>query len=110
MQLASKNNALPNGVITAALTPMDHSLNADYTQLVNHIQWLMSRGNDGIALLGTTGEAASFSVDERKGIVEAVIEGGIVADKLIVGTGCCAITDTVDLTRHAYAQGVRSIL
>lgn len=76
----------------------------------NHIKWLLKRGNNGICLLGTTGEANSFGVDERLRILEAVLNGGIPADKLIVGTGCCAITDTVTLTRHAHSHGVAGIL
>ena len=106
----SNKAKLPAGVFTAALTPMDSNLNADYKRLVNHIKWLLSRGNDGIGLLGSTGEANSFSVDERMHILEAVIGGGIPADKLVVGTGCCSITDTVTLTRHAHSKGVGGIL
>jgi len=101
---------LPNGVFTATLTPMDNNLNADYPRLVNHLKWLLSGGNDGIGLLGSTGEANSFSVEERMHILDAVIGGGIPADKLIVGTGCCSITDTVTLTRHAHSKGVGGIL
>src|SRR5687768_12155206 len=104
------NNKLPDGVLTAALTPLDHQLNPDQAHLVKHITWLLNRGNDGIALLGTTGEANSFSVEERLGILDAVIDGGISPHKLIVGTGCCSIPDTVTLTRHAHAKRVGGIL
>ena len=108
-QMVTGNN-LPNGVITAVLTPLDNHLNADYAHLIKHIKWLLNRGNDGIGLLGTTGEANSFSVDERLRILEKVLAAGIAPGKLIVGTGCCAITDTVTLTRHAYSHGVGGIL
>ena len=108
-QMLNKNK-LPGGVLTAVLTPLDSQLNADYGHLVDHIQWLLKRGNDGIGLLGTTGEANSFSVGEREQILEAVLGGGIPADKLIVGTGCCALPDTVALTRHAQAHSVAGIL
>src|SRR5687767_6395574 len=92
---------LPEGVLTAALTPLDRELKPDYKLLVAHLKWLLKRGNNGICLLGTTGEANSFSVDERLHILEEVLEGGIEPGKLLVGTGCCAITDSVKLTRHA---------
>lgn len=104
------DNKLPDGVLSAVLTPLDNNLNADYAHLINHIKWLLERGNNGICLLGTTGEANSFSVDERLQILEAVLDGGIPAGKLIVGTGCCAIPDTVKLTRHAHLHGVAGIL
>jgi 4-hydroxy-tetrahydrodipicolinate synthase len=101
---------LPGGVLSAVLTPLDGNLNADYDRLIDHINWLLQRGNNAIGLLGTTGEANSFSVDERKQILEAVLDGGIAKDKLLVGTGCCSIPDTVSLTRHACSHGVTAIL
>ena len=103
-------NKLPNGVITAVLTPLDRDLNVGNAALTRHIQWLLQRGNDGIALLGTTGEANSFSVDERLRILEVVLDDGIPPGKLIVGTGCCSIPDTVTLTRHAHIHGAGGIL
>jgi 4-hydroxy-tetrahydrodipicolinate synthase len=104
------DHKLPNGVLTAALTPLNADLDPDYPSIVNHIQWLLERGNNGIALLGTTGEANSFSVDERMQILEAVLAAGIPAYKLLVGTGCCSMTDTIALTRHAQSHSVGGIL
>ncbi|HLF62882.1 MAG TPA: dihydrodipicolinate synthase family protein [Saprospiraceae bacterium] len=100
----------PTGVITASLTPMDRYLNADFALLVNHCQSLLRLGSDGIVLLGSTGEANSFSIDERKAILEATLHGGIAAEALMVGTGCCAITDTIELTTHAVKLGVHNVL
>ncbi|MDP3244973.1 MAG: dihydrodipicolinate synthase family protein, partial [bacterium] len=79
------------GILSAVLTPLNKKLNADNAELINHINWLLKRGNDGIGLLGSTGEANSFSINERLQILEAVIDGGIPSNKLLVGTGCCAI-------------------
>jgi 4-hydroxy-tetrahydrodipicolinate synthase len=110
MKRNSLDRKLPGGVLTAALTPLDKDLNCHYAQLVIHLQWLLKRGNDGITLLGTTGEANSFSVDERKRILDAVIGAGIPPDKLLVGTGCCSVTDTAMLTRHAWSHNVGGIL
>lgn len=101
---------LPSGVFTAALTPLDRDLNPDHAHLIAHLKWLLSRGNDGIALLGTTGEANSFSVDERIRIIDAVADAGIPTNKLMIGTGCCSLTDTAILTRHAHACRAGGIL
>lgn len=106
----SIESKLPAGVVTAAMTPLDKNLNPDYPMLIKHLKWLFAQGNDGIALLGTTGEANSFSADERIRILDKVIEGGIPAGKLLVGTGCTSITDTVTLTRHAVKNNVGGIL
>ena len=49
-------------------------------------------------------------MSERKALVERVVEGGIAPERLMVGTGCCALTDSVDLTRHALDAGCRRVL
>ena len=56
-------------------------------------------------MLGTTGEATSFSVDERKGVMDAYKANGLPMHRLMVGTGAAAVTDAVALTRHAAELG-----
>ena len=97
-------------VLTASLTPLDQDLSIDCSHLARHVQWLLRRGASGVVLMGTTGEANSFSTSERMMALEAVLSSDIDPGKLIVGTGCCALTDTIDLTRHALRAGVRRIL
>jgi 4-hydroxy-tetrahydrodipicolinate synthase len=101
---------LPDGVFAAALTPLHADLSADHDALARHCRWLLQTGADGIALLGTTGEANSFSVHERMKMIEAVLEAGIPGERLMVGTGCCALPDTVALTRLALEHGAGGIL
>ncbi len=61
-------------------------------------------------MLGTTGEANSFSGDERKALLEAAIAGGVAPDKLLPGTGVAALPETVALTKHALACGVTTVV
>src|SRR5690606_39837202 len=53
----------------------------------------------------TTSEANSLGVDERMDLLDALIDAGLDAARLMPGTGTCAITDTVRLTAHAVARG-----
>ena len=108
--MANRKSGLPNGVYTATLTPLYKDDNINYQLLISHCQSLLKHGSTGIALLGTTGEANSFSITERKRILNRVINGGIPADKLMIGTGCCALPDTVKLTKHALKNGVQNVL
>lgn len=101
---------LPDGVITASVTPLTSQYQIDHNALAAHCRWLLANGNNGICLMGTTGEANSFSVDERIEALESVVKAGIPCEKLIVGTGCCALTDTIRLTRHATSLGVGGVL
>lgn len=108
--ISSVAAAGPAGVFAAVLTPMKDDLSADHALLAHHCQWLLDCGCDGLSILGTTGEANSFSVAERIEILDRLIAAGIPAARLLPGTGCCAIPDTVALCRHASAHGVAGAL
>ena len=101
--------ARPRGVFAAALTPLNDDLTADHDAVAGHYRWLLSQGCDGIVCLGTTGEANSFSVEERLGLLDALAETDL-PDKLIVGTGCCAVPDTVRLSQKALEIGAAGVL
>ena len=101
---------LQPGVYVANLTPLTPDLLPDIPLLISHLKHLLNKGAQGIALLGTTGEANSFSLQERMDLISAVVDAGIPPDRLMVGTGCCAWTDTVTLTSHAVDSGISSIL
>jgi 4-hydroxy-tetrahydrodipicolinate synthase len=100
----------PKGVFCAALTPLQADLSPDHTVFVQHCRYLLSEGCDGIALLGTTGEANSFSGAERKALLEAAIAAGIAPSQLLPGTGVSALSETVDLTCHALSLGVTTVV
>jgi 4-hydroxy-tetrahydrodipicolinate synthase len=102
--------AHPNGVFSAALTPLNADLSPDHASFIGHCRYLLDEGCTGIAMLGTTGEANSFSAKERMALLEATVAGGISPDRLLPGTGVAAFTETVELTRHALSIGVTSVV
>jgi 4-hydroxy-tetrahydrodipicolinate synthase len=101
---------LTRGVNCATLTPMSGAGDAELDLLAEHCRWLLDAGCEGIVLLGTTGEANSFTLVERQKILEGVLKRGIAPARLIIGTGCCAAGDTVALTKHALTSGVSRVL
>jgi 4-hydroxy-tetrahydrodipicolinate synthase len=98
------------GVWAAALTPQDADKNVALDKLTAHYRWLLANGCDGIAALGTTGEANSFSLKERQQLIATLATDGFGADQIMVGVGCCAITDTVELSRSAMDAGFNNLL
>lgn len=99
-----------NGVWCPTLMPLDAELNPDTPKYIEHCRWALDEGCHGLVMFGTTGEANSFSVDERIRLLDAAIDAGIPAERMMVGTGCSALTDTVQLTRHAIDKGAKGIL
>ena len=98
-----------SGVYCASATPVNADLSPDLAALADHAKALIADGCDGVALLGTTGEANSFSLTERKTILEAAA-GAVGAGRLMPGTGVNALPETVDLTRHALSLGVTRVV
>ena len=101
---------LPGAVVPAVLTPVRADLAIDHDAFAEHCRWLLAHGCDGLAPMGTTGEANSFSVAERTEALERLVAAGVPAARMIVGVGCCAIPDTVALARHAVELGVGGVL
>src|SRR5215204_6451261 len=98
------------GVLAAVLTPMDEDLAPDHAAFSAHCHRLLAAGCHGLSVFGTTGEANSLSVDERLAALEALLEGGVPPEKLLPGTGSCALTDTVRLRRAALEAGAAGAL
>jgi 4-hydroxy-tetrahydrodipicolinate synthase len=94
-------NAPLQGVWCAALTPVGVDGAVDHPRLIAHARQLFAAGIDGIALFGTTGEGQSFSLAERRNGLEALLAGGIDPKRVLAGTGCAALPETIELTRHA---------
>ena len=99
-----------SGVLVPALTPFDHDLVPDAAKLSRHCRWLLGQGANGLAVFGTTSEANSLSLGERQSLLESLVESGVPADRLMPGTGLCALPDSVELTRHAVRLGCRGVL
>lgn len=103
-------NAL-KGVIAAAATPLAPDLSIDLARLVEHCRWLLGDGGcDGINLLGTTGEATSFSTSQRIAAMRAVAKAGLPLNRFMVGTGAAALDDASALTAEAKALGFAGAL
>jgi 4-hydroxy-tetrahydrodipicolinate synthase len=98
------------GVLAPVLTPFGADLAPDPRRYVRLCRWLLEHGCAALAPFGTTSEANSLSVGEREALLEALLDAGIPAARLVPGTGCCALPDTVRLTAHAVKRGCAGVL
>ncbi|HVZ51451.1 MAG TPA: dihydrodipicolinate synthase family protein [Pseudolabrys sp.] len=99
-----------SGVIAAIATPIDENGSPDLMRAMKLARFLLDNGCDGLNVLGTTGEATSFSRYERKMVMDAYKAHGLPLERLMVGTGAAAVADAVALTQHAAELGFAGAL
>lgn len=96
-------------VWSPVITPFRGDLAPDTERLARHCHWLLDKGV-GLAVFGTNSEANSLTVEEKSHLLEALIASGVPGDRLMPGTGSCAIGDAVTLSRQAVELGCAGVL
>ena len=99
-----------NGVYSAALTPINENLSINKKLYLEHCQYLMKQGHDGLAIFGTTGEANSFSIKEKCEAIDFLLSSNIDPQLLIPGTGSSSVEDAIQLTKFAEKHKTRAVL
>jgi 4-hydroxy-tetrahydrodipicolinate synthase len=97
------------GVLSPVVTPFKADLSPDAEKLVKQCRWLLSQ-DVGLAVFGTNSEANSLSVDEKIELLDRLSDAQVDPARMMPGTGCCAITDSVKLTAHATKLGCAGVL
>jgi len=93
------------GIIPAVPTPLTTALNPDISRLTEYCSELLEQGAHGLNITGTTGEATSLSVEQRKAIIKGISDSAIPNDKVMFGTGAAAVADAEELTEFVGIQG-----
>ena len=99
-----------HGLLVPVLTPFRRDLEPDRERFLALCRWLIDEGAHGLAVFGTTSEANSLSLAERKGLVERLVDNAVAPHLLMPGTGACAVPDAVELTSHAVKLGCGGVL
>ena len=103
------DNRRIRGVLSPVVTPFKADLSPDAEKLGAHCRWLLS--NDvGLAVFGTNSEANSLGVEEKIELLDYLVDSGLAPSRMMPGTGCSAITDSVRLTSHAVKRGCAGVL
>ena len=93
------------GVIAAIATAVDETGEPDCARSVALARFLLAHGCDGLNVLGTTGEATSFSLEQRKRVMTAYRDAGLPLDRLMVGTGAASATDAAPVPTMRRSSG-----
>jgi 4-hydroxy-tetrahydrodipicolinate synthase len=97
------------GVLSPVVTPVKSDYSPDAQRLIRQCQWMLGQ-HCGLAVFGTNSEANSFSVNERSALLEALVGSGVDPRRMMPGTGCCSLSDSIQLTAHAVKLGCAGVL
>ena len=98
------------GVLSPVITPFRKDYSPDAERFVRHCKWLLKSGCSGLAVFGTNSEANSLSVSEKRHLLEKLVSAGVPAASLMPGTGHCALSDSIEMTRAAGELGCAGVL
>jgi 4-hydroxy-tetrahydrodipicolinate synthase len=97
------------GVLAPVVTPFKSDLAPDSQRFIAHCKWLLSQ-NCGLAVFGTNSEVNSLSMEERAMLLDELVAAGVDPSRMMPGTGCCSIMETVKLTKQAVGNGCAGVL
>ena len=97
------------GILSPVLTPFDAQGRPDPDRFIRHCRWLLAQ-EVGLAVFGTNSEANSLSLGEKRDLLDRLLAAGIAPERLMPGTGACALPDAIELTRHAVGAGCAGVL
>lgn len=98
------------GSIVALVTPFTPDGEVDFDALDALVDWHIEQGTHGIVAAGTTGEAATLTVDEHIAVVASVVKSARGRVAVIAGTGANSTPEAINLTRLAAGVGADAAL
>jgi 4-hydroxy-tetrahydrodipicolinate synthase len=98
------------GVFSAITTPFASDLSIDHAFLGKHASWLVDNGCTGIVALGSLGESATLTFEEKVAILETCRRA--VGDRVPVVAGIAGLStaECVALARRAAAVGCDGLM
>ena len=97
-------------IITAIVTPFDAAGKVDEEGFVDLLDHLAANGSDGFVVCGTTGEAATLSIEEHLGLIELAVSNRPEGTSIIAGAGSNDTRHAVLMTERSTELGADAIL
>ena len=98
------------GIYNILATPFDSDYAVDFASLRRLTQFQLDLGAQGLTILGVMGEAAKLSVDERRAVMDCVIDTVSGAVPIVVGTSHRELETCIELSRAAFAAGADGVM
>jgi 4-hydroxy-tetrahydrodipicolinate synthase len=98
------------GVHVAIVTPFTNDYEVDYQKLEELCNWLIEEGVDGLVPVGSLGEYATLTAEERAKVVETVVKAANKRVTVTVGTGAPSTKQAVSWAQHAKDCGADALM
>lgn len=96
--------------LTPVITAFDANGNLDIQANKNVYDYLINAGIDGLVIMGSTGEFYAMSVEQRKKLIDLVVSHVNHRTKVIIGTGCMTVEETIELSNYAIDAGADAVI
>ena len=98
------------GVMPAMTTAFDEQLKVDRRFVARHAQWLKENGCTGMVCLGSLGEAATLTFDEKVVVIETVIAAVSPEVPVVAAISALSTAEAVSLARSAAVAGAQGLM
>jgi dihydrodipicolinate synthase/N-acetylneuraminate lyase len=98
------------GVMPAITTCFTEDLRVDYGFMARHCRWLLDNGCSGIVALGSLGEGATLSFDEKLEILRTCVAATRDRGSLVSAISALTTSEAVTLAKAAADQGCDGLM
>lgn len=105
------SNMLDGGknLFSALITPMNADESVDYAALADLVEMQLADGVEGFYVCGSSGEGLLLDLDERKKILERVLDAAAGRVPVVSHVGTVRTADVIGLARHAADAGAAAV-
>ncbi len=97
------------GVFAAAMSVLKADLSLDIEETLNHAKKNLDSNGVGSAFFGSTGCGQLISISEKKAFIDALSKENF-KEKILIGTSCNSLNDTVNIMQHSIKAGFKNFL
>jgi len=97
------------GVFAAAMSVLKADLSLDIQETLRHAKKNLDDNGVGSAFFGSTGCGQLISIAEKKAFINALSKENF-KEKILIGTSCNSLNDTVNLMQHSIKAGFKNFL
>ena len=98
------------GVIPAITTPFHADLSVDHAFFTKHCQWLIENGCLGVVALGSLGEGATLTFDEKEAVLRTAVTAVGPDVPVVAGVSARSTDVAVRIAKMAEAAGCRGLM